>query len=103
MFSKQDARFFSQTTRTLSVVLDAANDLDLGTAFGSAQAAVKQAGDNIFLALYHTWYQKLRDQVADQMGALLTKQITPDEFVARAQAVADGIARDTTVPKYQRT
>ena len=84
------------------MVQGAADDLDLGTAFGSAQEAVKLAGDNSFLAFYHTWYRKLEDDAKDQVGALLTRQIPPEDFVTRTQAAADAVAKDSSIEKYQR-
>ena len=36
------------------------------------------------------------------MGALLTKQITPDEYIENVQLAADDIAADDTIPKFTR-
>ena len=102
LFSKQGARFFSQNTKALTVTLGSADGLDLGSAFASAQDVVKKAGNNTFVALYGTWYKKLADDVKDQMGAMLTKQITPEDFVSRAQQLADDTAKDSSIKKYKR-
>jgi hypothetical protein len=36
------------------------------------------------------------------MGALMTKQITPDEYIDNVQATADQIAGDDSIPKFTR-
>jgi N-acetylglucosamine transport system substrate-binding protein len=102
LFSKQGARFFSQNTKALTVTVGSADGLDLGTAFASAQDVVNKAGTNTFVALYGTWYKKLSDDIKDQMGAMMTKQITPEEFVSKAQQLADDTAKDSSVKKYKR-
>lgn len=102
LFSKQGARFFSENTKSLTVVLGSADGLDLGTAFASAQDAVKKAGDNTFVALFGTWYAKLASDMKDQVGAMLTKQIKPDDFLNKAQQIADTTAKDSSIKKYQR-
>ncbi|HEX5503604.1 MAG TPA: N-acetylglucosamine/diacetylchitobiose ABC transporter substrate-binding protein [Thermomicrobiales bacterium] len=102
LFSKEGARFFSQNTKALTAVLGSADGLDLGTAFASAQEAVKKAGDNTFVALYGTWYAKMMNDIKDQMGAMLTKQITPDQYMDKAQQIADATAKDSSIKKYHR-
>jgi N-acetylglucosamine transport system substrate-binding protein len=102
LFSKEGARFFSQNTKALTVVLGSADGLNLGTAFASAQDAVKKAGDNTFVALYGTWYAKMENDIKDQMGAMLTKQITPAQYMDKAQQIADATAKDSSIKKYHR-
>ena len=36
------------------------------------------------------------------MGAMLTKQITPEDFVSKAQQLADDTAKDSSIRKYKR-
>ena len=84
------------------MTVGSADGLDLGSAFASAQDAVKLAGNNTFVALYGTRYKKLADDLKDQMGAMLTKQITPEDFVSKAQQLADDTAKDSSIRKYKR-
>ncbi|MBX6341358.1 MAG: carbohydrate ABC transporter, N-acetylglucosamine/diacetylchitobiose-binding protein, partial [Thermomicrobiaceae bacterium] len=102
LFSKQGARFFAQNTKSLTVVLGSADGLELGSAFASVKEASEKAGNNTFIALYPTWYRKLYDEARNQLGAMLTKQIKPDEFLDKVQAMADQVAKDSSIKKYKR-
>ena len=103
LFSRENARAFSEYTRALTTVVGAADGLDLGSAFNSANAAQAAAGPNTFSGpLYGSWYSALTEEVDIQMGALLTKRIDPEEFVTRAQAKADEIAADDSIVKFTR-
>jgi N-acetylglucosamine transport system substrate-binding protein len=102
LFSVEGARFFSEDTKALTVVQGAADGLDLGTAFESAQTALSNAGDNTIASRYSTWYPPLDTESRDQMGALLTGQITVEEFQERVQEAADAVAADDSIPKYTR-
>jgi N-acetylglucosamine transport system substrate-binding protein len=102
LFSRQGARFFSENTKSLTVVQGSAEGLDLGSAFASVKTASEAAGPNTFIAMYGTWYKKLSDDVKDQMGAMLTRKITPADFIARAQEFANGVANDSSIKKYKR-
>ena len=102
LFSKEGARFFSESTSALTVVVDAAEGLDLGPAFASAQEALANAGENTISAQYSTWYPTLDTESRDQMGALLTGQISVEDYMNNIQAVADSVAADESIPKYTR-
>jgi len=102
LFSKQSARSFSENTKSLTVVQGSADGLKLGSAFESVQAANSAAGSNVFVAQYGTWYKKLQDEAKDKMGALLTKQIKPADFIDTVQKMADDVAKDDSIKKYKR-
>src|SRR5690606_8410366 len=59
LFSQEGARFFSEATKSLTVVEGAAEGLDLGSAFASVQDAIANAGGNTFVAGYAGWYADL--------------------------------------------
>jgi N-acetylglucosamine transport system substrate-binding protein len=101
LFSRQGSRFFAQNTRSLTVVQGSADGLDLGTAFKSTQDAVTAAGANTFTVRYDGWYRPLMEAARDQMGALMTKQIRPDDFMNNVQKVADQVAKDDSIKKYK--
>lgn len=103
LFSKQGARYFAQNTKSMAVVQGSTEGLDLGTAFASVQAASNAAGPNTFIAMYGTWYQKLYDEARNQLGAMLQKQITPDDYMNKVQAMADQVAKDDSIKKYKRS
>ncbi|MGI8688509.1 MAG: N-acetylglucosamine/diacetylchitobiose ABC transporter substrate-binding protein [Thermomicrobiales bacterium] len=103
LFSKQGARFFSQNTKSLTVVQGAADGLELGTAFASVNKLIQAAGKNTYSGTkYAGWYKALDDESKNQMGALLTKQIKVDDYIAKVQKVADDIAKDSSVKKFKR-
>ncbi len=102
LFSKQGARFFSENTKSLTVVQGSADGLKLGSAFESVQAANTAAGSNVFVAQYGTWYKKLQDEAKDKMGALLTKQIKPADFIDNVQKMADDVQKDDSIKKFKR-
>lgn len=102
LFSKQGARFFSDNTKSLTVVQGSAEGLDLGTAFASVRSATEAAGSNTFTYLFGTWYKKMSDDIKDQLGAMMAKKIKPDEFLTKAQEIADATAKDNAIKKYKR-
>jgi len=101
--SKQAARFFSQNTKSLTVVVGSADGLDLGTAFASAQQVVKNAGTNLFYSMYGTWYTELGTEANNQMGELLNNRLTPAQYIQKVQKMADQVAKDSSIPKYKRS
>ena len=102
LFSKEGGRFFSESTSSLSVVQGAADGLDLGPAFASAQDALNAAGENTIASRYADWYPMLDTESRDQMGALLTGQISVEDYMNNVQAAADAVKSDDSIPKYTR-
>lgn len=102
LFSKEGGRFFSQNTKSLTVVLGSADGIDLGSAFASAQKVINAAGANVFYAMYGAWYSKLATEAKNQMGELLNNRLDPAGFMDKLQKMADGIAKDSSIPKFHR-
>ncbi len=102
LFSQEGARFFSEDTKALTVVNGAAEGLDLGASFQSAQDAIANAGDNTFASRYADWYPELSTDSRDQFGLLMTGQITVEEFQQNVQDSADAVKADDSIPKYTR-
>lgn len=101
--SKENADFFSDYTHSLTTIVGGGDGMDLGSAFNSALEALDAAGDNVFSgALYPSYYKLLGDEEAIQMGAFLTGQITPDEYIENVQLTADDVAADDAIPKFTR-
>lgn len=103
LFSVEGARFFSEDTKALTVVNGAADGLDLGVAFASAQTALSNAGENTIYSRYPEWYPPLATESANQFGALMTGQINAEEFMDNMQEVADEVTEDDSIPKYTRS
>ena len=102
LFSKTGASYFSEATRSLTVVQGAADGLDAGPAFASQLATINAAGDNRLQSFYSGWYADMNKETQVLMFNLLTQQVTADEFCEQAQAVADDIASDDSIPKFTR-
>ncbi len=103
LFSKEGARFFSEATKSLTVVNGAADGLSLGAAFDSAQTALANAGANAIYSRYTDWYPTLDTETQNQFGALLTKRVSLEEFMDNMQAAADDVASDDSIPKFTRS
>ncbi|HEY8448083.1 MAG TPA: N-acetylglucosamine/diacetylchitobiose ABC transporter substrate-binding protein [Thermomicrobiales bacterium] len=102
LFSKQGARFFSENTKALTVVQGAADDLDLGPAFASAQQTLAAAGENTIQARYDSWYKALGDEAKNQMGELLNGRASVEDVMNAIQEAADAVKNDPAIKKYQR-
>jgi N-acetylglucosamine transport system substrate-binding protein len=103
LFSKEAGNHFAQYAGSLTAVQGVGEGMDLGTALASVLTAVKNAGSNVFQALYGTWYADLEEEAKNQMGALLQKQIDIKEFMSSVQDVADQVKDDDSIPKYTHT
>jgi N-acetylglucosamine transport system substrate-binding protein len=103
LFSQEGARFFSEATKSLTAVTGAAEGLDLGTAFASVEEAIKNAGENTFVANYGGWYADLDQEVQVQFNLLMTGQATPEEVSQTLQKLTDDIRNNPDIPKFTRT
>ena len=102
LLSKTEATFFAQDVLSPMTVLGVPYDSIKSTAFQSAQTMLKTADNNIFSFNYSGWYAQLSTEQTNQMGALLTKQIKPADFMDKVQKIADQVAKDPSVTKYKR-
>jgi len=102
LFSVEGARFFSEDTKALTVVNGAAEGLDLGIPFQSAQDAIAAAGENTFASRYADWYPQLSTDSRDQFGVLMTGGASVEEVLQAIQESADAVKADDTIPKYTR-
>lgn len=103
LFSQEGAKFFSEATKSLTVVKGAADDLDLGTAFQSAYETVNAAGTNVFISLWPTYYPDLNEVIENNIALLMTNDMTVEEFVSQAQAKTDETREDESIPKFEVT
>jgi N-acetylglucosamine transport system substrate-binding protein len=100
MLSKTNAQFFAKEISAIMPVQGGSEGIELSTALQSALDAAEAAGDDLFNYRYKDWYTPLNNAVRDNMGELLTKRITPEQFVENVQAVADEVKADDDIPKY---
>jgi len=102
LLSKEVARGFAQTAKSLPVVTGATDGLTLSSGLASVAAAAKTAGPNLFAYRYRTWYAPLAKAMDDATGELLTKRINPAQWAERVQKAADTVAKDSSLVKHKR-
>lgn len=102
LLSQAEAKFFAEDVLSPMTVAGVPYDSIKSTAFQSAQTMLKNANNAVFSFKYGSWYQKLATEEGNQLGALLTKQIKPADFMTNVQKVADQVAQDPSVTKYKR-
>ncbi len=102
LMSKEGATFFSESTKALSTTQGAAEGVELGPAFASAQERLAAAGENTYAVRYREWYGPMMTETRDQMSALMTGGVTVEEFIDNCQAAADAVAADDTIEKFTR-
>lgn len=104
LFSQEGGRFFSEATRSLTVVTGAAEGLDLGTAFASVEEAIVNGGENTFVSRWSGWYADLDTPLSQPLfNELMTGAITPDELIAEMQAGVDEVRENPDIPKFTAT
>jgi N-acetylglucosamine transport system substrate-binding protein len=102
LMSKEGATFFSESTKALSTTQGAAEGVDLGPAFASAQERLAAAGENTYAARYRGWYAEFMTETRDQMSALMTGGVTVEEYIDNVQEAADALAADDSIEKFTR-
>lgn len=102
LFSVEGGATFSEFTKSLTVVLNSAEGLELGSAFASAQEAITAAGTDTFTALYSR-YADLDEESKYQFGALLTGQTGVEDMVSALQDLTDQLRDDDSIQKFPRT
>lgn len=103
LMSKENAKFFAKNVSSMMPVIGGTEGLELSAGMASAIAAVENAGAEIFSRpKYSSWYSDLGTEVSNNLGEVMTGRMTPDEFIALAQAKADEIAADDEVIKFTR-
>ena len=101
LFSQEGAKFFSEATKSPTAVAGAADGLDLGTAFASAQAAIDASGEDRLLSRYTGLYPDLNEAVNTSFSELLTGQKTADEVIATLQELTDQLREDDAISKIE--
>ena len=104
MLSKKGAADFTQKVASLTCVAGADDGVTLPPGLTTVTKALKASGDKGFNWVYNNYYRKLERYLVDAAcGALMTKQITPAQFLDQCQKGADEIAKDSSITKYKRS
>jgi len=103
MLSKEGAGEFTKLTSAPTIVLGAADGLDLSPGATSATALIESGGDNNWNYFYDKWYTPMRPKIETAIGELAAGRVTADEFCAQAQQAADETAEDPKTKKRTRS
>lgn len=101
LFSQEGATFFSEATSSPTVVIGAAEGVDLGTAYGSAKAVMDAAGENRLVSRYAGLYPDLNEAANTAFSDLLTGQKSADDVIAELQELTDQLREDPAITKIE--
>jgi N-acetylglucosamine transport system substrate-binding protein len=104
MLSKKHAQNFATKVKSLTCVLDATEGMTLSPGLASASKVFKEAGDNLISLQLQEWYPALTDEkLGGLTGQLLTGELKAADWIKKAQAESDKVAKDDAVTKFKRT
>jgi N-acetylglucosamine transport system substrate-binding protein len=104
LISKDSAKWFAVNVSAMMPVLGGTEGVKVSTGMESAVAVVNAVGKNVFPFMsYGGWYGDLGKESDAKLGEMLTKIITPDQFIEACQKMADKVKADPEVTKFKRT
>lgn len=103
LISKDSAKYFAVNVSAMMPVFGGTEGVTISSGMQSAVAMAEACAGNVFPFMrYGGWYSDLGKEADAKMGDLLTKRITPDQFVEAVQAMADKVKADPDVTKFTR-
>lgn len=103
IISKESSKWFAVNVSAMMPVIGGTEGVTISTGMQSAVAMVEKCGDNVFPGMrYGGWYSDLGKEASAKMGDMLTKRISPEQFVEAVQAMADKVKADPEVTKFTR-
>jgi N-acetylglucosamine transport system substrate-binding protein len=103
MLSKEAAGKFTELTGSPTVVKGAGEGLKLSPGAASSGALLKSGGENNWTTYFAAWYSTMDKPIRSVFGELAAARITADEFMNRAQKIADDTAKDPKTKKQTRS
>lgn len=103
MLSKEAAGKFTELTGSPTIVKGAGEGLKLSPGASSASALLKSGGTSNWTSYYATWYSTMDKPIRSVFGELAAARVTADEFMNRAQKIADDTAKDPKTKKQTRS
>lgn len=103
LISKDSAKNFAVNVSAMMPVIGGTEGVTISSGMQSAVAMAEACAGNVFPFMrYGGWYSDMDKEVNAKMGDLLTKRITPAEFIEAAQKAADKVKADPDVTKFTR-
>jgi N-acetylglucosamine transport system substrate-binding protein len=104
LISKESAKWFAVNISSMMPVYGGTDGVTVSTGMSSAIEVVVAAGKDVFpFYSYGGWYSDLGTETSAKLGEMLTKKITPDQFIEASQKMADKVKADPEVTKFKRT
>ncbi|MCC3765657.1 N-acetylglucosamine/diacetylchitobiose ABC transporter substrate-binding protein [Glycomyces sp. TRM65418] len=97
MLSQEGAQVFGDTVQAATVV----KGVELDNPAAKMTDALVSNPDDLFQPRFRFWYTKMNEEVRPALGALLSGDATPEEFIDRMQTAADETAADDTIEKFR--
>jgi N-acetylglucosamine transport system substrate-binding protein len=103
MLSKEAAGKFAELTASTPSIKGSTDKVTKATpALASVSEKLAAAGDSVFTWHFRDWYAAFTPTpVVTEMTNLLTGRYTADQFLDKMQSIADGVAKDSSIPKYK--
>ncbi|OII63385.1 carbohydrate ABC transporter, N-acetylglucosamine/diacetylchitobiose-binding protein [Streptomyces sp. CC53] len=104
MLSRKHAQNFATKVKSLTCVVGATEGMSLSPGLASASRVFEAAGDDVVSLHLQEWYPALTDdKIGGLTGQLLAGELKAADWIRRAQAEADKVAKDSSVTKFTRT
>lgn len=103
IISKESSKWFAVNVSAMMPVIGGTEGVTISTGMESAVKMAEVCAGNVFPGMrYGGWYSDLGKEASAQMGEMLTKRITPEQYVETVQAMADKVKADPEVTKFTR-
>ncbi|WP_199034412.1 N-acetylglucosamine/diacetylchitobiose ABC transporter substrate-binding protein [Glycomyces salinus] len=96
MLSQEGAQIFGDTVSAATVV----KGVELDNLAAQLTDELVSNPDDLFQPQFRFWYSKMDEEVRPALGALMSGESNPDEFLDRMQTVADETAADDSIEHF---
>jgi len=104
LISKDSAKYFAVNVSAMMPVFGGTEGVTVSTGMQSAVQMAEVCKGKVFpWTRFGGWYSDLGKEADAKTGDLLTKIITPDQYIEAVQAMADKVKADPEVTKFTRT
>jgi N-acetylglucosamine transport system substrate-binding protein len=97
MLSREGAQVFGDTVQAATVV----EGVELDNLAARLTNELVSNPDDLFQPRFRFWYSTMNEEVRPALGALMSGENTPDQFIDRMQSVADTTADDDSIEHFR--